>query len=292
MKTSELPRELLWQDMETIDEFFDDPLNKKLYNILRLWLEKGQSSLPLLNEAWYICERIYYEDDPGSLIGDYLDTAKKDLKDMDLVTVVMCLVYSIFKVQKDELIRKHTDKVTGILEMFLERRDCWGCFNQFVEETINNGKMFNSEFRPHRRRGISKQARQDYESKILALEMRNAEVEGQNERLTKRVNQLEDRKPKGRFFSFDQILNYIDDCVEWGDAKPLLQSLKDLTIGNITEEEIKAIRRVEKNYKNRKNGDTVMGDKVEVKRGAGLNKLYLTEENNPADIMRLLQNEK
>jgi hypothetical protein len=80
--------------------------------------------------------------------------------------------------------------------------------------------------------------------------------------------------------------------VEWGDAKPLLQSLKDLTIGNITEEEIKAIRRVEKNYKNRKNGDTVMGDKVEVKRGAGLNKLYLTEENNPEDIMRLLKNEK
>lgn len=290
MKTSELPRELLWQDKETIDEFFDDPLNKGLYRVLRLWLGKGQSALPLMNEAWYICERIFYEDDPGSLFGEYIDTAKKDLKDQSLIEPVMCMVYSIFKVQKNELVLKHTQKVTGILELFLERRDCWELFHRFVTETINSGRQYHSEFCPHRRRGISKQARQDYESRILALELRNAELEGQNDRLTKKLNLLEGRKEKGRVFSFEKILDFISNCVEWSDAKPLLSMVKDMIIGTITPEELRAINRVEQKFKNRKYGDTVMGDKVEVKRGADLNKLYLQDSNSIGNIMKQLKN--
>ena len=190
MITSELPRELFWHDRETIEELYDDPINKELYTIYRQIHPKNLSALRVLNEAWYICERIYYDKNPENEIGSYIDIVKKDMKGNEALAIVMSMVCTIFRVQKDCLIKQHTEKATNIIGCFFSEYNCWKAYSSFAESAIAEGKLYDTDFRPHRSRGISKETRERYEAQILALEMKLAEAEGKIERLNKKKNPL------------------------------------------------------------------------------------------------------
>lgn len=292
MITADLPRELLWHDRETIDELYDDPINKELYTIYRQFHPKNLSALRVLNEAWYICERIYYDDNPETEIGSYIDTVKKDMKNSEALAIVMSMVFTIFRVQKDCLIKKHSEQAMGIISSFFSENNCWMAYSRFAASTIAEGKLYDTDFRPHRSRGVSKDTREKYEAQILTLEMKLAEAEGKIERLSKKKNPLGTRSNKERSFTSSEIINYGENCVEWPDCRPLLTMLKDPRMGRATKWELDKIAEVEKDFKKRKYGDYVAGNKTQFEKGAGVTNMKLPEGISTEDLIRLLQSKK
>lgn len=292
MITADLPRELLWHDRETIDELYDDPLNKTLHTIFRQVRPKNLSALKVLNETWYICERIYYDDNPASEIGSYIDAVKKDMKSSEALPIVMSMVCTVFRVQKDSLIRQHAEQVTAIIFSFFCTSSCWQAFADFAESSNKEERLFNSDFRPHRSKGISKAARAEYEAQIMALQMQLAEAEGKIARQDKKIKQQERSGNKERSFTASEIIDYGEGCVEWADCRPLLAMLKDPKMGRATKLELEKMEEVEKNFKKRKYGDYVAGNKTEFESGAGVTNLKLPEDINLQDVIRLIQSKK
>ena len=292
MKTADLPRVLLWHDRETIDELYDDPINKELYTIYRQIHPKNLSALRVLNEVWYICERIYYDDNPESEIGSYIDAVKTDVRNNDALPLVMSMVCAVFRVQKDSLIRKHTEQLVNIIGSFFSEDSFWKACSDFAESAITEGRLFDTDFRPHRSRGISKETRERYEAQILTLEMKLAEAEGKIERLSKKRNPLGGRGNKDRSFTFSEIINYGESCVEWPDCRPLLAMLKDPRMGIASKWELEKIAEVEQDFKKRKYGDYVAGNKTQFEKGAGVTNMKLPDGISAEDLIRLLQSKK
>lgn len=292
MKTADLPRVLLWHDRETIDELYDDPINKELYTIYRQIHPKNLSALRVLNEVWYICERIYYDDNPENEIGSYIDAVKTDVRNNDALPLVMSMVCTVFRVQKDSLIRKHTEQLVNIIGSFFSEDSFWKACSSFAESAIKEGKLYDTDFRPHRSRGISKETRERYEAQILTLEMKLAEAEGKIERLSKKRNPLGGRGSKDRSFTFSEIINYGESCVEWPDCRPLLAMLQDPRMGIASKWELEKIAEVEQDFKKRKYGDYVAGNKTQFEKGAGVTNMKLPDGISAEDLIRLLQSKK
>ncbi len=58
----------------------------------------------------------------------------------------------------------------------------------------------------------------------------------------------------GRSFTLRMIADYCKDCVEWAEAKPIVEMLNTLMIGNCSYEEALIIKGIKNEFKNRKYG--------------------------------------
>lgn len=288
MNSTELPRELLWDDRETIEELFDESLNKELYNLLQKVRPKGLTSLRLLNEAWYISECIYYDDHPESKLGCYLDRVMKDLNNKTAVAIVMGMVYTIFMVQKDSLVGEHTSRIAGCLELFFEKSDPFDCFVKFCCQKKKDNITFNSDFRPHRSRGISKAAREKAEAQMMAMDMKIAQLEGELDRTRKRNKQLEDKLTNERIFTSMQIIDYAEGRVEWSDCRPLLAMVKDPSLGMPTKQELDRVAEVERKFKQHKFGDHYEGSSHSFSDDSTMLNINLPKEMSMEELVKAL----
>lgn len=107
----------------------------------------------------------------------------------------------------------------------------------------------------------------DLDSTVMMLKKENAvfqnlirDLQADNERMK---SLLEENKQSGsaRKFAFVEIVNYCKDGVEWGEAKEILNMLKDLLRENVTKEDYDLLDSVRAHFKNKKYGDTVGGNK-------------------------------
>lgn len=109
----------------------------------------------------------------------------------------------------------------------------------------------------------------DLDSTVMLLKKENAlfqslirDLEADNERMK---SLLEDYKQNGsvRKFTFAEIVNYCkEDEVEWGEARLILNMLKDLLRENVTKEDYDMMDSVRAHFKNKRNGDQVQGNKT------------------------------
>ena len=65
---------------------------------------------------------------------------------------------------------------------------------------------------------------------------------------------MEPHKFGGRIFTLRMIANYCKNCIEWSEAKPIVEMLKSLMLGNCTEEEALIIKGIKHEFIKRRNG--------------------------------------
>ena len=77
---------------------------------------------------------------------------------------------------------------------------------------------------------------------------------------------LEENKQDGsaRKLTFVEMINYCKNGVEWGDVKEIVNMLNTLLRGIGTTEDYDLLDSVRTHFKNKKNGDTVSGNKTSV----------------------------
>ena len=120
-----------------------------------------------------------------------------------------------------------------------------------------------------------------------ALLARIAELEAEREK----QDALLETKRNGtaRKFTLIEIVNYCKSRVDWDDVKSIVAMLNKLLRRIATEADEKLVDSIENEFKNRKYGDTVMGDKNEFKANSGLNKIALPPGMTPQEAIKLLQ---
>lgn len=57
-----------------------------------------------------------------------------------------------------------------------------------------------------------------------------------------------------RIITLRMIADYCCDCVEWSEAKPIVEMLYSLLLGNCTQEEALIIKNIKRVFKNRQFG--------------------------------------
>ncbi len=106
---TKLPRQMIWTDKTTLDEFLEDPLGSKLYDLYRDMLRSSYSSflykiqpLKLFNEAFYQSIRIVFEKNPHATIREYSDEIKANIGQKNASEAVLHFVLYILLVQEDQ----------------------------------------------------------------------------------------------------------------------------------------------------------------------------------------------
>ena len=128
-----------------------------------------------------------------------------------------------------------------------------------------------------------------YKKEIAALQQHIEELEADNNRLR---TLLENKKSKGkdRRFTLIQIVEYCKGCVEWNDVKSIVAMLNKLLRRSATKEDSDLVDSIEDEFKSRKYGDTVMGDKNEFSGNSAHNTIELPPGMTAQEAMKLLQN--
>lgn len=99
---SRLPREFIWNDVDSMDDFLSSPLNKKLYEAyLQVKDAPFRISIPdiqLFNELYYLCtaliaKEIQFKELEQEIFAYFGRDYAKDL--------LISLIYSVFTLQKD-----------------------------------------------------------------------------------------------------------------------------------------------------------------------------------------------
>lgn len=67
---------------------------------------------------------------------------------------------------------------------------------------------------------------------------------------------MEPQENGARIFTLNMIADYCKDCVEWSEAKPIVEMLNSLMLGSCTPEEAKIIKSIKTEFKKRVYGNT------------------------------------
>jgi hypothetical protein len=90
-----------------------------------------------------------------------------------------------------------------------------------------------------------------------------SDLQSENQRMR---SLLEENKQDGsaRKLTFVEMINYCKNGVEWGDVKEIVNMMNTLLRGIGTTEDYDLLDSVRTHFKNKKNGDTVSGNKTSV----------------------------
>ena len=100
-----LPRQLLWTEVRTIDEFInDDIINHVLYRIVndlpQKLFPKRNDVVKLFNEMYYMMTRFYYEEPKIVEYREYQSNIKTDLRWEGCPDLVFFMMYTYFRLRK------------------------------------------------------------------------------------------------------------------------------------------------------------------------------------------------
>ncbi len=126
-------------------------------------------------------------------------------------------------------------------------------------------------------------------SEKAVLQSRIKDLEDDNEKF----QALQEKKKingKARRFTLVEIVDYCKSRVEWIDAKDIVAMLNYLLRNIGTKEDSDLVDSIEEEFKCRKYGDTVMGDKNEFSGNSAHNTIELPPGMTAQEAMKLLQN--
>lgn len=146
-----LPREMLWTEKKTMDEFFElAPENRTFYvDIITSDFPSNFINDPvrIFNEVYYLTTRIIYEQPQPSELDRFYIEAKNQFKWRCGADVVMTLVYCLLNLTRKHVDPHYKDFVQAISDRF------FGCVS-WIDSTMHlylikqDGKRFNYPFIP------------------------------------------------------------------------------------------------------------------------------------------------
>ena len=153
----------------------------------------------------------------------------------------------------------------------------------------NNSSFVYAEPSPYEDNRNLKERIKQLEMENHAKQSRIEELEADNNRLNALLEKKK-RNGKARKFTLVQMVDYCKGCVEWDDVKSIVAMLNKLLRRIGTAEDSDLVDSIEEEFKCRKYGDTIMGDKNEFSGNSAHNTIKLPPGMTPQEAMKLLQN--
>ena len=120
--------------------------------------------------------------------------------------------------------------------------------------------------------------------RIMELQVRIAELEEENKRLTTLLETKEDATGKDRKFTLMQIADYCKGCVDWDDAKTIVAMLNKMLRAGSTPEDYKLVDSVENEFKQRATGNTFPNAQVTMQSPQINAPLYEIKDNERVNL--------
>lgn len=149
MKIEKLPRDFVYTDRRTLDDFLrSDDLNKELYKVYlqvkdRPYYFKFDAE-KAFNEAYYIATLAMYDPHPELNVREWLWIAKGNMGWRYAANLVMSMVYAILYLQEDR--PEKIDYVLQLMEGQDYGEDYFGAFDAMAH---SNTARYKSDLTPH-----------------------------------------------------------------------------------------------------------------------------------------------
>lgn len=141
---SRLPREFLWKDLESMEDFFVDPLNKELYHVYCQVKEAPfrltMPDVEVFNELYYLCIALNNECISFSELDEEIESnfCRKNTTDL-----LIAMIYSVFSLQKKQLL------IMDQFDVFLESYQKGWYFDYFLDFIKEHQNRYKTNLRPH-----------------------------------------------------------------------------------------------------------------------------------------------
>ncbi len=149
----ELPREFLWTNLETMDEFFKlEPVNIDFFETFQAIKDNPfmvkPDAVKVFNEVYYQLTRITYEHPIPSDIPQYFSDAKANLGWNYSAELVFTMVYFLLKLSKTHSKSVNNFFINGI---WMRNQSCyyWQYFNTLYTKLEIDNKTVSYTFKPH-----------------------------------------------------------------------------------------------------------------------------------------------
>ena len=144
-----LPRQLLWTEVRTMNEFLNDDItNTGLYHIVKELpqelLPEGSDIVMLFNEMYYIMTRFYYEEPEVGEYMEYQKTIINDLKWTGCSDLVLIMMYTQFRFKE-----LHPKRAVATFMKYMEKNFWWSSYwPHFINFTSSILRYPPSKFDP------------------------------------------------------------------------------------------------------------------------------------------------
>ena len=146
-----LPRELLWTDKTSMDEFLNEPVNREMYEMLQkirrdtiLLKDTYFSAIKIFNEVYYQCTRIVYERDQNDFVRHYLADIKSNIGLNNHARVVCGLIFYLFSHRNNNSLTEKKIAADLLLCFMFDGRYQM----EFPRETETSRKTYDIDFSP------------------------------------------------------------------------------------------------------------------------------------------------
>ncbi len=149
MTLTDLPKQLIYTDRKTLDDFLrEDDLNKELYNVYLQVKDKPYyfkfDDVKAFNEAYYIAVLAMNERKPESQVKEWYWNAQSHIGWVYAANLVMSMVYAILSLQENK--PKRIDKVLEVMQSMHFSKEHFPAFKKLAEQEI---RRFNSDLTIH-----------------------------------------------------------------------------------------------------------------------------------------------
>ncbi len=139
-----LPREFVWQDLKSMDDFLSEPLNKELYRAyLKVKDAPFRLTMPdvqVFNELYYLCVALNNEficfNELDQEITSYF--CRKDTSDL-----LISMIYSVFALQDNK------PKIFDIISIYIQNYQKGWYFDYFLDFIKEHQNRYKTNLRPH-----------------------------------------------------------------------------------------------------------------------------------------------
>ena len=139
-----LPREFLWKNVESMDNFLHDPLNKELYEVYKTVKDKPfkilMPDVKVFNELYYLCIGLRFRDFNADELEDIIlaDTGHEYAS-----SLLISMFFAVYAVQKIEI----KDTFPEHIYLWFLNHGGW-YFNTFKDFVKNLGITYQTDFSP------------------------------------------------------------------------------------------------------------------------------------------------
>lgn len=145
MTLTDLPKQLIYTDRKTLDDFLrEDDLNKELYNVYLQVKDKPYyfkfDAVKAFNEAYYIAVLAMNERKPESQVKEWYWNAQSNIGWVYAANLVMSMVYAILSLQENK--PKRIDKVLHKMQNMQLGNEHFTAFKKMAEQEI---RRYNSD---------------------------------------------------------------------------------------------------------------------------------------------------
>ena len=148
-----LPKDFLWTDKKSMDEFFElDPINEDFYMVISELsgnlIYQRINILKVFNEVYYQATRLVFERPSNEELRDYIAEIKANLGWNYSAQLVLTMIYHLLLLYEDKSERRMINVYTKIIRIWCFKSDFWKPIKHCFEKLRKEGALLHYRFKP------------------------------------------------------------------------------------------------------------------------------------------------